>query len=131
MTADAAAAIPQRLVERFAQAYADFVGAVRAAVADAARNPATGGSPAVLSWQTRALPLLERQNEEIQTAMARYLIGETQTIVTLASGRRGLAKELDGLPLDIAGPDRAKALDALETAVVVAAYHICQAAGIP
>ena len=54
-----------------------------------------------------------------------------QPILVQAVDKRGLAKDLDGYPLNFAGPEREQQLDAWETAVVVAAYQICSAAGIP
>lgn len=131
MTPKAPPAVPQRLAERFAKAFAAFVDAVRAAVAETIPNPALANTPAFLAWQTRALPQLEEENASIQKAMALFLIGEERTILQLAAYQSGLDKHLDGFSLDFAGPDRAKALDQLETSVVMAAYQLCAAAGIP
>jgi hypothetical protein len=104
---------------------------VRAAVAETIPNPALANTPAFLAWQTRALPQLEEENASIQKAMALFLIGEERTILQLAAYQSGLDKHLDGFSLDFAGPNRAKALDQLETSVVMAAYQLCAAAGIP
>jgi hypothetical protein len=131
MTSQAPAEIPQLFAEKFARAFAEFVGAVRDAVAAAILDPAFSSSSALLMWQTEALPRLEQENATIQNGMARFLVGETRTIATLAAEERHLAKKLDGFPLDFAGVDRAKLLDRLETAVVISASQICQAAGIP
>jgi hypothetical protein len=130
MTSQTPLAPPQYLVDLFVKAYAAFVAAVEEAVAEANRNPQLAGSPFLASWQFQALPLLKKQNAAIQEAYARYLIGETQTIAVLAADRRHLAKELDGLPLNFAGPERAQSLDSLETNVVVSASRLCSAAGI-
>ena len=123
--------VPEMLVEYFVNAYAAFVDGVRKAIAETVTNPALANTPAFLSWQTQALPLLEKQNASIQEAFARYLIGEVQTIVAVAAERRHLGKELDGLPLTFAGPERAQILGALKTAAVVTASRLCAAAGIP
>lgn len=131
MTPETPPAVSQMLVERFAKAFGDFVDEVTKAVQEAAMNPDLSSTPALLAWQTRALPLLEQQNAEIQQGAALFQIGETQSILKLADLARGLDKLLDGFPLDFAGPEHAKKLDKLETAVVVAAYQLCVAAGIP
>jgi hypothetical protein len=131
MTQESSAAVPQIFVERFAKAFAAFVEAVRAAVNEAAQNPALNGNRALLVWQTQGLPLLEKENETVQKAMALYLVGETGTIVNVASEERHLAKNLDGYDLSFAGAEGGKALDRLETNVVIAAYQVCAAAGVP
>jgi hypothetical protein len=131
MTQEALPAVPPPLAERFSKAFAAFVEAVRAAVAEAAQDPLLGNTPALLAWQTQALPLLEKQNSSIENAMALFLVGEVRAILGLASEHRHLAKELDGFDLNFAGVDRARTLDQLETAVVVAAYQLCSAAGVP
>jgi hypothetical protein len=115
-------------VEQFAEAFIDFVNAVAQATREAAMNPALSATPGLLVWQTKVLPMLEEQNRAIQKGVALFQIGETQTIVRLAGESRGLAKQLDGFPLDFAGPEHAEVLDRLETAVVVTAYQICVAA---
>lgn len=131
MTPETPPAVPQMLAERFAKSYAGFVEAVRAAVQEAVQNPALGSSPAVLLWQTQGLPRLEQENQAVQHANALYLVGETRTIVEAAAGARHLAKRLDGFDLNFAGAERGKILDQLETSVVVAAYQVCAAAGVP
>jgi hypothetical protein len=131
MVDQAISGVPEALAARFAKAFSAFVEAVRAAVADAAARPGMAGAPALLSWQTQALPRLEQQNASIKNAMALFLIGEVRSILPLAADMRSLARNLDGFPLDFAGPDSARVLDQLETAVVVAAYQVCAAAGIP
>lgn len=131
MMAEVLPAVPQMVAERFAKAFAAFVDAVRAAIQEAAANPALNTSRSLLLWQTQDLPRLEKENAEAQNALARYLIGETQTIVSVASERRHLARELDGSDLNFAGAERGKLLDQLETAVVVAAYQVCAAAKVP
>ena len=125
---ETSSALSQPLVEQFAKAFADFVHAVAQAAREAAMNPALSTMPALLVWQTRVLPMLEEQNRVIQKGVALFQIGETQTIVRLAGEARGLAKQLDGFPLDFAGPKHAEVLDRLETSVVVTAYQICVAA---
>jgi len=130
MTPPSPTAVPQMFVEYFVKAYAAFVDAVRAAITENVANPAVANTAVFLSWQTQALPLLEKQNAAINEAFARYLIGEEQTIVALAADRRHLAKELDGLPLTFAGPERAQTLGSLKTAAVVTASRLCTAAGI-
>jgi hypothetical protein len=131
MTIEAPPAIPQQTAERFAKAFAAFVQAVRAAAQEGALNPALSSSPSLLVWQTQDLPRLEKEDAEVQNAMALYLVGESRTLASVAAQRRHLARELDGADLNFAGPDRGKLLDQLETAVVVAAYQVCAAAKIP
>ncbi len=130
MTPPTAATVPQMFVDYFVKAYAAFVNAVRAAISESVTNPALANTAAFLSWQTQALPMLEKQNASIQEAYARYLIGEVQTILAVAADRRHLGKELDGLPLTFAGPERAQTLAELKTAAVVTASRLCAAAGI-
>ncbi len=131
MTRDAPRTIPQSFAERFAQAYAAFVDAVRDAIAAGIPDPAIANTPMFLPWQTQALPLLEQENAAIQNGMARFLIGEEQTIIRLAADTRVLGRKLDGFDLNFAGAERGKVLDRLETAVVVAASQLCTAAGVP
>lgn len=131
MTPEIPPAVPQALAEKFSQAYSAFVDAVRAAVQEAAQNPALVNSQPVLLWQTQGLPMLEKENSSIQNAMALFLIGEVRTIVQTASEARHLAKKLDGYDLKFAGEEREKGLDQLETNVVVSAYQVCAAAGVP
>lgn len=128
MTPEATPTVQQPLVERFAKDFADFLAEVSNAVHEAAMNPALFAAPALLIWQTEALPRLEQQNASIQKGVALFQIGETLTIRKLAEEARGLAKNLDGFSLDFAGPEHAKILDRLETAVVVSAYQLCTAA---
>lgn len=119
------------LAERFAKAMSAFVAAVQIAVAEAAQNPEYSSTPAFQSWKAKALPLLEAQNASIQNAAEISKKGDVQPILTLAEDKRGLAKDLEGFPLTFAGPDHATVLDQLETAVVMTAYNLCSAAGIP
>ncbi|MGB6689410.1 MAG: hypothetical protein WBE76_16375 [Terracidiphilus sp.] len=131
MTADPPRAVPQLYAERLAKAFAAFVDAVRAAINENVTHPAIANTQAFLAWQTQALPMLEQENATVQRAQALFLIGEERTIVTVAAEERHLAKKLDGLSMDFAGAERAKLLDRLETAIVIAASQICQAAGVP
>lgn len=123
--------VPQMLAEHFAKAYAAFVDAVRAAVNEAAQNPALSGNRALLLWQTQGLPMLEKEKASVDNKMALYLIGEERSIVDAASDARHLAKRLDGLDLNFAGEEKGQKLDQLETSVVVSAYQVCAAAGVP
>lgn len=131
MTPQTPLEIPKIFADNFARAYGAFVEAVRAAVAETIANPVLANTATFLSWQTEALPMLEAQNSSVQEAYARFLIGETQTIVSVAAERRHLGKELDGLPLDFAGKDRAESLGSLKTTAVITASRLCQAAGVP
>jgi hypothetical protein len=130
MTIEAPPAVPQMLVERFANAFAAFVDAVRAAAKQAALDPALNTARSLLVWQTQDLPRLEKENAGVQNALALYLAGETRTIVAQAAEKRHLARELDGCDLNFAGAEKGKVLDQLETAVVVAAYQVCAAAKV-
>ena len=123
--------ISQHLAERFAKAFDAFVSAVRAAVAEGILNPAYSSTPEFLTWQTEALPRLEQELLVVQNAFALFLIGETGTIAQVADYQSKLARHLDGFSLDFVGADKEKALHPLETAVVIAAYQVCQAAGLP
>lgn len=131
MTPETPLAVPHVFAERFSKAYAEFVDAVRAAAQEAAQNPALNGNRGLLLWQTQGLPMLEKENSSVQRAMALYLIGEGRSIVEAASEARHLAKMLDGFDLNVAGVERGKTLDRLETNVVIAAYQVCAAAGVP
>lgn len=131
MTSENSPPVPQILAERFSKAYSAFVEAVRAAVNEAAQNPAPANPRSVLLWQTQGLPMLEKSKESVERAMALYLIGEVRPIVEAASDGRHLAKKLDGFDLNFAGEEKGKNLDQLETNVVVSAYQVCAAAGVP
>ncbi len=131
MTTEAPTAVPKNLAEQFAKAFAKFVDEVRAAVQEAALNPALNTSRSLLVWQTQDLPRLEKENNEVQNAFALYLIGEAQSIVAQAAQRRHIARELDGADLNFAGPERGQVLDQLETMAVYAAYQVCVAAKVP
>lgn len=119
------------LVARFRDVFAKFVKAVRDAVAEAAGKPELAQTAAFHAWRTKALPLLEAGSAKVEAAAAAFERGDAQPILTQAEDKRGLAKDLDGFALTFAGPEQAEKLDALETAVVMAAYQICAAAGIP
>lgn len=123
--------VPQVFAERFSKSYAEFLNAVRAAAQEAAQDPALNGNRGVLLWQTQGLPMMENENLSVEKAMALYLIGEVRSIVEAASEAVHLAKRLDGFDLNFAGGERGKVLDRLETNVVIAAYQVCAAAGIP
>lgn len=130
MTTQATLAIPEYPAQRFAGAFEAFVNEVRAAVAAGSLDPAYSSTPPFLMWQTEALPRLEQELAAIQNAFAQFKSGETGTIAQLARNQQGLAKHLDGFPLTFAGPEYAGKLERLETAVVLAAYWLCVAAGI-
>lgn len=119
------------LVERFRNAFSAFVNAVKEAVAEARQKPEFAQTPALGSWQSKALPLLEKGDAAIQAAAAAFEQGDAQPVLAQAEDKRGLAKDLEGFPLTFAGPEHAQKLETLETAVVTAAYQICAAAGIP
>jgi uncharacterized protein CbrC (UPF0167 family) len=128
MTPETSPAVTRELVERFAKTFADFVSEVGREVSEAAINPALSSTPALLKWQMQQFPLLEEQNASIQKGVALFQTGDMQTILALADRMHGLDKQLDGYPLDFAGPQYAEVLDRLETAVIVAAYRLCAAA---
>ena len=130
-TPTAPAAVPQAVAERFAKAFAAFVDAVRAAVTAHVTNAAVANTPSFLAWQTRALPLLEKENATIQNAMALFLAGEMRTLLDLAAENRSLGRKLDGFDLNFAGAESARKLSELETAIAVTAYQVCAAAGVP
>ena len=124
-------AVPPVFAERFSKAYTAFVEAMRAAVQEAAQNPALKGNRSVLLWQTQGLPAIEKENSSVQGAMALCLIGEGRSIIEAALEASHIAKRLDGFDLNFAGAERGKILDRLETDVVIAAYQVCAAVGIP
>ena len=130
MTPQTNSAVPEYYAQRFAEAFEAFVNQVRAAVNAGALDPVYSADPAFLIWQTEALPRLQQELAVVQNAFARFQIGEADTIAQVARNKLGLAKQLDGFPLDFAGPEHAKVLDKLETSVVTAAYQVCSAAGI-
>lgn len=119
------------LVERFMNVFAAFVKAVQEAVAEAVQKPELAQSHALRSWQSKALPLLEKGDAAMRAAAAAFDQGNAQPILTQAEDKRGMAKDIEGFPLTFAGPEHAQKLEQLETAVVTAAYQICAAAGIP
>jgi len=119
------------LAQRFAKAFEGFVNEVRAAVDAGILDPALSSTPGLLMWQTEALPRLEQELAAVQDAFMGFQTGETGTLAQLARMQLGLGKNLDGFPLDFAGPDRAKTLNQLETTVVTAAYQLCTATGTP
>lgn len=118
-------------VERFARSFAAFVLEARNAFADAARDPALAATPQFASWRDKALPLLEQENAAVQQAVAAFQAGDTRPILIQAEDKRGLAKDMDGFPLNFAGPDHEQLLGNLRTSVVRSAYQLCEAAGIP
>lgn len=128
MTPESKPVVPQYYAERFYKAFVAFVAAVRAAVADGASNPVYSSTPTCLLWQTQALPRLEAELAEVESAYKAFQSGETGTLVQVARGQLGLAKHLDGFPLEFAGPEHAAALDRLLTSVVLAAYPVCNMA---
>jgi hypothetical protein len=111
--------------------FAAFVKAVQEAVAEAVQKPELAQSHALRSWQSKALPLLEKGDAAMRAAAAAFDQGNAQPILTQAEDKRGMAKDIEGFPLTFAGPEHAQKLEQLETAVVTAAYQICAAAGIP
>lgn len=123
--------IPPPLVDRFEKAFAKFVEAVSNAVDDAATKPELAATPSFRSWQSKALPLLQQQNVSLQAALALFQKGDLNPILTFAEDKRALAKDMDGFSLTFSGPDHAADLEALQTAVVMAAFNLCAAAGIP
>ncbi len=123
--------LPPALAERFLTAFSSFVGAVTAAVTDATLDPQLASAPAFRAWKEKVLPLLQRQNATAQSAAEAFRSGDPMPLLISAEDKRGLGKDLDGFPLTFAGPEHAAALDTLETALVVAAFQLCSAAGIP
>lgn len=119
------------LADRFAAAMKAFVDEVAAAVADASSKPELASAPAFRVWNNKVLPLLQRQEQATEAAAIRFRQGDGGPLLAIAADKRGLAKDLDGFPLEFAGPDHARQLDQLETAVVTSAYRLCAAAGIP
>lgn len=123
--------VPQLLADRFVAAMKAFVDEVDAAVNEAAGNPELAAAPACRVWRSKVLPLLQRQERATEAAAAQFRQGDPGPLLSIAADKRGLAKDLDGFPLEFAGPDHARQLDQLETAVVTSAYRLCAAAGIP
>jgi hypothetical protein len=126
-----ALSISPELADRFVAAFNAFTASVAAAVTDAAQDPQLAGAPAFRGWKDKVLPLLQRQNAAAKQAREAFTKGDPEALLSSAEDKRSLAKDLDGFPLSFAGPGHAAVLDALETAVVTAAYHLCAAAGIP
>ena len=122
--------VSDELGQRFFKAFDAFVAAVRAAITAAVANPAYSSAPGFVLWQTEGLPRLERELAEIQDGYALFQIGETGTLARLARVQLGIAKRLDGFPLDFAGPDRAQVLNQYEESIVFAAYELSKAAGV-
>jgi len=123
--------VSEMLVNRLAGAFGGFAKAAADGVSMAELNPEFAESAQLRAWKQQAVPYLEQQNASLQQAIAHFLIGDVEPILAHAAEKRGLGKRLDGFLLDFAGPDHAKILERLETAVVIAAYQVCVAAGIP
>lgn len=123
--------IPESLVERFAAVFAAFLAEVKLAIDDALRLPETEAFKKAQAWLRTPLPVLEKQNAAIQSAVTYFQIGDVGPILKCAESERGLAKDLDGFPLDFAGPEHEQKLDLLLTNVVTVAYQLCAAARIP
>ncbi|HVT97298.1 MAG TPA: hypothetical protein VHE33_07295 [Acidobacteriaceae bacterium] len=123
--------IPPALADRFMEAFDAFLASVTTAVTDAEQNPEQASTPDFRAWKNKVLPLLKRQNNEAQQAVEAFRKGDPAPLLAIAQEKRGLAKDLDAFPLTFAGPAHAETLDALETALVTAAYHLCAAAGVP
>lgn len=124
-------AIPPDAVERFAKNSAQFVQALQAALNEAAGKAELAGTPAFRVWQAKALPLLQQKDAAIQAARQSFAQGDVQPILEQAEDKRGLAKDMEGFPLTFAGEDSAGDLEDLQTLVVLAAFQLCEAAGIP
>ena len=118
-------------VESFAASFAAFVTEVANAVRDAEQAQNIANAHSLQGWQKKALPLLQKHNAAIQAAAIAFQQGNAQPIMEYAERERGLAKDLDGFPLDFAGPEHQAKLEFLLTRVVTIAYQICSAAGIP
>lgn len=126
-----ASPIQQMLADRFAAAMKAFVDEVAAAVAFAGSRPELASAPAFRVWHNKVLPLLQQQEQATEAAIIQFRQGDAGPLLAIAADKRGLAKDLDGFPLEFAGPEHAVVLDRLETAVVSSAYRLCAAAGIP
>jgi hypothetical protein len=123
--------VSEALVNRLAGAFTRFTKAAEDALSEAELNPEFADTVQLHAWKLQALPFLEQQSASLQQAVAHFLIGNIDPIVVQAAEKRGLGKQLDGFLLTFAGPDHAKVLERLETAVVIAAYQLCVAAGVP
>ncbi len=130
MTSPATSPIPDYYAQRFVKTFTALVTKVRDAVAAGALDPAYSSTPTFLMWQTEALPRLEEELAEIVKAYAGFQSGDSLPLVELARDELGLAKHLDGFPLDFAGSEPATELDRLVTAVVMAAYQLCSIAKV-
>ncbi len=128
---EAASPVTQEMVDRFAKAFAEFVKASRAAVAEAAGKAEFASTPAFEAWRGKVLPLLEQENSSIEKAVEQFKAGDARAILVEAEDKRGLAKDMDGYPLTFAGAEHAEILGAMRTAIVRGACRICAAAGIP
>jgi hypothetical protein len=117
-------------VEHFSKTFAAFAKAVDEAVTVADQHPEYAGTRALEAWQSRAQPLILKQNASVQKAVEDFRAGAAESILAQARDQRALAKDLDGFPLSFAGPEKAEKLEKLETAVVLAAYRVCVVAGV-
>lgn len=116
-------------VDRFVRAFDDFIVCLKSAIAEASANPAMMDSELLISWQKKALPVLEGCQGEIHVAAEAFACGDTGPIVRQADHQAGLSRNLDCFPLNFAGSQYEKKLDDLVTLVVVTSYRVCQAAG--
>ncbi len=129
--ADASSSLSPALVDRFAGAFAAFVKEAANAVADAGQKPELAAAPAFQAWRGKALPLLQKENDELHAAVTQFRSGDARALLAAAEDKRGLAKDMDGFPLTFAGEEHAQALAELLTIIVRSACRICEAAGIP
>jgi hypothetical protein len=123
--------IPLALADRFTEAFNAFLASVTTAVTDAEQDPEQASAPDFRAWKNKVLPLLQQQNAAAQHSLQTFRKSDPAPLLAIAADKRGLTKDLDAFPLTFAGPAHAETLDALETALVTAAYHLCAAAGIP
>lgn len=125
-------AIPALYVERFAAAYAAFLGEIRLAIEDVAhrRVPPPSRPADVLEWHKRLLPLLETRYAAIADAVAKFKAGDPAPIAQCAVEASGLAKNLDGFSFDFAGSEHQEKMQALLGRIVLAAYPVYSAAGV-
>lgn len=115
--------IPEAVANRLVAAVTGLVSTAREAVA-------ASSSPQAGVWQRKVLPLLEGRLAAAKTAAAHFAIGDEKPLVEAASPLRFLARDMDGYALNFAGDDLAKQLEERQRLVVLAAWQVCQSAGI-
>jgi hypothetical protein len=114
--------IPQSLADRYLAVIADLISTAHEAIE-------ASDSQQAAVWRQKLLPLLETRFFAAKTALTHHAIGDENPLLAHALQSRFLARDMDGYPLDFAGPQFAEQLKEKQQFVVFAAWQVCQSAG--